>query len=300
MKIIKNRQNKPLCVLGYGPKGLGKTSLAAQFPNPILIDIEKGAAYVDIDQWPCDTYLDVVEALKKLVDSEYQTIAIDSLDWLEALAKDFIKEKYKTDSFEKAAGGYGKSYIELLDLNRAVKDILEKARQRGKHIYLIAHPRKVSENNPMVETTFDRFEVKLQDSKNVSVKDFWTEYVDFLFFLNKDIYTVGKGKEARAEDSGTYLFTKNCAAYDAKSRVKMPEKIKFEEKGMFEVISSFFKNNTLPKDDANADDLFAYVLSLAEACQDQEVRKYTLSVLPKYKTDATKLKEIQAYIEGKK
>lgn len=291
-QIIKGKQEKPMCFLFYGPKGVGKTSLAAQFPNPILIDIEKGASFIDIDKDQCDTFEDVKEALDAAINSDYKTIAIDSLDWLEQLIFDAIKKKYKTDSIEKAAGGYGKAYKEVLDLNREIKDILVKANKAGKHVVLIAHHRTKAYNNPMTETSYDRIEVKLFDGNAVSVKDFWTEYVDGLFFINEDTYTTGVGKEARAHSSGLFLFTKNSPAYDAKRRVDMPDKIEFKKEGMFDVLKEYFG------DASSIDSLFKETLRQAEEMQDEELRKEILAKLPKYKNDKNKLLEIQKYIQG--
>lgn len=295
MRVIKKgKQLKPLCLLAYGPKGVGKTSLAAQFPSPILIDIEKGATYVDIDSDNCETFKDVVEAIEQAIKSDYKTICLDSLDWLETLIFQAIKDKYKTDSIEKAAGGYGKAYKEVLDLNIQIKNLLEKARNVGKHIFLIAHPRTVNFNNPMTESSYDKFEVKLYDSKSTSVKDFWTEYVDALFFINFDTFTTGEGKEARADSGDLYIYTKNSPAYDAKRRVKMPDKIRFKESGMFEEILKYFGEQK------NLSGLFSETMRLAEEMKDQELRKDMLAKLPKYKNDETKLLEIQNYIQGVK
>ena len=294
-KIVKGLQEKPMCVLAYGPKGLGKTSLAAQFPKPLLIDIEGGAKYINIDKYPCKTFADVIEALTDAIkDTEYKTIAIDSLDWLESLIFTAIKEKYKTDSIEKAAGGYGKAYKEVLDLNVQIKNLLEKIIDSGKHVFLIAHPRVVNFNNPLTESAYDKYELKLYDSKNTSVKDFWTEYVDAMFFINADTFTTGEGKEARADSGDLYLYTKNSPAYDAKRRVKMPDKIKFVEEGMFDVIHKHLG----PQKDLSS--LYVQTLEMAEAMTDLELRKDMLSKLPQYRNNEAKLNEIQKYIQGVK
>lgn len=291
-KLIIGKHEKPMCFLLYGPKGVGKTSLAAQFPKPILIDIEKGASYIDIPKDQCETFDDVKDAIKDAIKSDYQTIALDSLDWLEQLIFDSIKKKYKTDSIEKAAGGYGKAYKEVLDLNREIKDLFVQIMSAGKHVVLIAHNKTKSYNNPMTETSYDRIEVKLHDSASASVKDFWTEFVDGVFLINEDTVTTGSGKEARAFSSGLYLFTKNSPAYDAKRRVDMPDKIKYEREGMFKTLEKYYGKTE------DTSTLYAETLRQTELLSDQEVRKELLSKLPKYKNDKVKLNEIQKYIEG--
>jgi DNA polymerase III delta prime subunit len=49
--ITPNKQNKRLKLMLYGPAGVGKTTAAIQFPNPAIIDTERGAEndqYVDL------------------------------------------------------------------------------------------------------------------------------------------------------------------------------------------------------------------------------------------------------------
>ena len=38
MQIIRGKQKTALKVVVYGPEGIGKSTFAAQFPNPLFID----------------------------------------------------------------------------------------------------------------------------------------------------------------------------------------------------------------------------------------------------------------------
>ena len=40
LNIMSGRIAKPQKVVIYGPEGIGKTTLAAQFPDPVFIDTE--------------------------------------------------------------------------------------------------------------------------------------------------------------------------------------------------------------------------------------------------------------------
>ncbi len=49
MLNIKNGKiPRPQKVVIYGAEGVGKTTLAAQFPDPLFIDTESGTAHMDV------------------------------------------------------------------------------------------------------------------------------------------------------------------------------------------------------------------------------------------------------------
>lgn len=296
MKISKGKKEKKMLGLIYGVDGVGKSSLGAQFPNPLFIGPENGTSYLDvarfedINDW--SSFIKAVDDVIKNIDAlEYKTIVIDSLDWVEPLIHQFICKKYKVDNLAHAAKGFGAGFKEAFDMQVELKNKLKVINQK-KHVLLIAHSQVTQFNDPLTELPYDRYELKLHQSASVSPRAMWREFVDFIFFINSDVFTSGDGKEARASDSGIYLHTKRTPSYDAKRRVEMPDKIKFEKSGMFEIIESFFGKQE------NLDGLFKETLRQAEEMQDEELRKEMLAKLPKYKNDKNKLLEIQKYIEG--
>ena len=296
MKITKGIKEKKLLILIYGRDGIGKSSLAGQFPTPLFIGPEDGTSFLDVARVEgiCDwkTFIlsvdDVIASIDKI---EFETIVIDSLDWVEPLIHDYICKKYKVDNLAQAAKGYGAGYKESFDMQVELKNKLKIINQK-KNVVLIAHSQVKSFNDPVTESSYDRYELKLHESNSVSPRALWREFVDAILFINHDVVTSGEGKDARASTFGTFLFTKGTPAFDAKRRVLMPDKIKFETTGMYDLIKSYFSSA-----DKN---LYAQVLSLAEDCKDEAIRKKALSELPKHRENNLKLKEIQQFLEGKK
>ena len=47
LKIITGKTGGAIKVVLYGPEGIGKTTLAAQFPEPLFIDIEGSTKFMD-------------------------------------------------------------------------------------------------------------------------------------------------------------------------------------------------------------------------------------------------------------
>ena len=48
LNITKGKISRAQKVVIYGPEGIGKSSLAARFPDPVIIDTEGGTAHMDI------------------------------------------------------------------------------------------------------------------------------------------------------------------------------------------------------------------------------------------------------------
>src|SRR5210317_531519 len=124
--IQRGRQPKPPRVLLYGVEGIGKSTFGSEAPKPIFIQTEDGLDEIDCDRFPLATkFGDVIEALKTLTSEKhnYETVVIDSLDWLERLVWDRLCEQYAVPSIEKVDGGYARGYMLALTLWREVLDL---------------------------------------------------------------------------------------------------------------------------------------------------------------------------------
>ena len=52
MKIIRGKIPCAKKVIVYGPEGIGKSTFAAQFPDPLFIDTEDGTKDMDVARTP--------------------------------------------------------------------------------------------------------------------------------------------------------------------------------------------------------------------------------------------------------
>ena len=55
MNIIRGKIPSAQKVVIYGPEGIGKTSFAACFPDPLFIDTEGGTKHIDVARLPAPT-----------------------------------------------------------------------------------------------------------------------------------------------------------------------------------------------------------------------------------------------------
>ena len=158
-KIHRGKQALPPRIVIYGTEGVGKSTTASQCPAPIFIQTEDGLGEIDSDKFPLATTFDeVISYLNSLLTEqhEYQTVVIDSLDWLERLIWDDLCRQYNVTSIEKVDGGYAKGYTHALSLWRHLLTLLNRLRmERGMIIVGIAHA-KVEKFEDPEATAYDR------------------------------------------------------------------------------------------------------------------------------------------------
>lgn len=229
--VVTERRLPPVRVLIYGPGGVGKTTFASDARDAIVISAEDGADYKKVARFPAaESWQDVLDGLAELRDSQhsYKTLVLDSIDWMEQLIGTHVCVKNKKDSLE--SFGYGAGFALVFDEMRAFISQLERLRRdKGMAVVGIAHSAVKLFNNPEGEN-FDRYELKLQASKNASVAGLWKEWPDFLLFANYETHvSKEKNKAAKGEATGArHIYTQRSAAYDAKSRLALPEQLPLE------------------------------------------------------------------------
>ena len=107
MKQIRSGlRHSPPRFLIYGTEGIGKSTTAAQAPKPIFIPTEDGLDQIDCNSFPlARTFDEVMSAVSALYSEQhdYQSVVIDSLDWLERLIWDDVCREYGVKSIEKGS-----------------------------------------------------------------------------------------------------------------------------------------------------------------------------------------------------
>lgn len=229
-KISNQPENTQVRMNITGTDGIGKSTFGASAPKPIFICAEDGLRYIDVPHFPvCETYNDILQQIKTLgsENHDYKTIILDTTDAAEKLCQEQVKETHNIKSIE--ALGFGKGYTESLELfHRMLKNLEALSIEKKMHVILLSHVQIRIFADPEHEP-YDRYELNTH-KKIASLIRAW---VDFNFFANHLVTTVKSGQGFNEKHRGKtysdkrYLFTKRTAAFDAKSRLTLPEKINF-------------------------------------------------------------------------
>ena len=129
----------------YGPEGIGKSTLASEFPNPLFIDTENGTSTLNIRRVICNKSWDELISIIGEIKNDpiiCKTLVIDSVDWAEQLAEDDVCQKNRVASIE--AISFGKGYTYVGDNFSRLLKLLDELIELGINVAFTAHakPRK--------------------------------------------------------------------------------------------------------------------------------------------------------------
>ena len=103
LKVSCGLINRPQKVMIYGPEGIGKTTLASDFPSPLFFDTEGGTAHMKVcrAEWG-DTWNDLIRSVKEVSRSQdlCETLIIDTADWAEQLCIQKVCDDKKIEGIE--------------------------------------------------------------------------------------------------------------------------------------------------------------------------------------------------------
>ena len=223
--IRKNEAIAAPRVVCYGVEVIGKSSFAASATKPIFILTEDGLGSLKVDHFPmAQSFDDVMGAIDSLYTEkhDFETVVLDSLDWLEAIIQREIESKHEAKEL-----AYGKGALIAAEKWREILEGFNALRNdKGMAVILIAHTTIKRFDSPETEP-YDRYQPKLQERSNAVVR----EWCDALLFANyKTIVKnadVGFNKAvARGISTGErLLYTSEKPAYMAKNRYNLPESI---------------------------------------------------------------------------
>lgn len=222
MKISRGKIPSAVRCTIFGSEGIGKSTLASQFPEPLFVDIEDGTKQLDVARTGCDSWHELQDIIREVGSDPTicRTLVIDTIDRAEMLLTAQLLEEGRCDSIEKYGGGYGKGYTALAE--RFQKDFLwelDKLIAKGINVCLIAHAAMRKFESPE-DPPYDRWELKVSKKVAPIVK----EWSDLLLFCNYQTVVVDENGKGKARGSGKRMMHANHKpTYDAKNRFGLPD-----------------------------------------------------------------------------
>ena len=226
LAIRRGKIHRPQKAVIYGPEGVGKSTLAGRFPEPVFLDTEGGTHHLDVARFDVGAnWEDITAAIGQLAkaDHPFKTLVIDTADWLEKRLIEHLCRKANKDSIEDF--GYGKGWVILAEEFARFLHSLDALLARGMHVVFLAHATVRTFEAPDQAGSYDRFELKLSKQVAPLVKE-WADLVLFGNYVTK-IAEKDNGKMRGVGGKERVIFTTHAAAYDAKNRHGLPDKVPF-------------------------------------------------------------------------
>ena len=211
-KLTKGIKAGPRRTFLYGSHGIGKSTWASKWPNPVFICTEDGTDDLDVTRTGVlESSLEIVSTIKEAAQSEFSTIVLDSIDWTEKLiAEDLVAEDFQT--------GYGQGVIEQARRIGIVLGALGECVSAGKDVVLLGHATTTTVTTPFGDG-YTQYHPRLSRHSCAVV----SEWCDELLFARQVVSSkqkeIGLKKVNVAVDAKKrVLYTEGSAAFVAKHR----------------------------------------------------------------------------------
>lgn len=231
MNITKGKIETAKKAVIYGPEGIGKSTLAAQFPNPLFIDTEGSTKEMDVARFDKPTSWELLKSQIEYVklNKPCTTLIIDTIDWAEQLCIKSICDKYDKKGIEDF--GYGNGYVYEKEEFGRFLNLLEEVVEAGVNVVLTAHAILRKFEQPDELGSYDRWELKLGKKTTNLISPLVKEWADMVLFANYKTISVAvdkDGKKHKAQGGRRVMFTTHHPCWDAKNRYGLPEEIPME------------------------------------------------------------------------
>ena len=243
MQITRGKIAKAQKVVCYGPEGVGKSTFASCFPNVVFLDVEDSTLNMDVLRFPKPTSWQMIFSILEQVKAnpgEIKTIAIDTADWAERLAKEAVIQNGGSQIKSIEDYGYGKGFTML---NEEFGKLLNKCSEivdKGINVVFLAHAAMRKQELPDEMGAFDRWELKLEKKVAPLLK----EWADMVLFANYKTFVIEDSKTKTKKATGgqqRVMYTTHHATRDAKNRHGLPDELPFE----FSSIAHIFNQATI-------------------------------------------------------
>ena len=239
MRIIRGKLSGARKVCVYGPEGIGKSTFASHFPDPVFIDTEGSTKDMDVARMEAPSSWQMLMEQVKYVKAHPETcrtLVIDTADWAEMLCTEAVCARSQKAGIEDF--GYGKGDVYLTEEFGRLLNLLQELVDIGIHVVINAHAKMRKFEQPDEMGAYDRWELKLQKQTAPLLKE-WADMVLFANYktivVNVDGQGAQKGKN-KAQGGKRVMYTSHHPCWDAKNRYGLPEELPFDYREIASII----------------------------------------------------------------
>lgn len=246
MNITSGKINCAEKVVIYGPEGVGKSTIASKFPNPLFIDTEGSTKRMDVRRMEKPTSWTMLkEQINYVINtpSVCKSLIIDTIDWAEQLCIN----KVCADAGKKGIEdfGYGNGYVYEKEEFARFLMLLDKVIDAGINVVLTAHAQLRKFEQPDEMGAYDRWELKLGKKTSSQISPLVKEWADMVLFANYKTFAVQsdkEGKKFKAQGNKRVMYAAHHPCWDAKNRHGLADELPFE----YSAIAHIFDKSVKP------------------------------------------------------
>lgn len=228
MQITRGRIPCGQKVVIYGVPGIGKTTLAAQFPNAVFIDTEGSTRNFDVARFPVPSSWEMLKnEVQYAVDnpSELGTLVIDTADWAAKQCNVSVAQRVGKQGIEDF--DYGKGYTYAAEEYGRLLDLLDRLTSKGVHVVLTAHSVLKHVEQPDQFGKYDQWSLKC-DPKISALTMEWADMILFCNYKVMVISTDNKGQKGKGQGGQRIMYAATRPAFVAKNRHGLPDEMPME------------------------------------------------------------------------
>ncbi len=241
--------HKPRTLI-YGPEGIGKTSLAAEYPSPVFLQAEdsavEGVSFKSFGH--LTSFEEFMEAVTELynADHTFETVVVDTVDALQPLVQAATCKRNNWADIE--TPGFGKGYIATdVEWSDVIKGLNALRTDRNMNIVLLGHSEIQRFDDPAA-ASYSRYDFRLQKRAHDAIAD----EMDCIFFINQDptikVEKQGFNKERARAEGGfqRWIYTERRPVWNAKNRYNMPSQILYDKGRGYQAMKQYFPGQDAP------------------------------------------------------
>ena len=218
---------EPERIILHGAPGIGKSTLAAQAPKPLFLDLEHGTLQLDAARVDNITNWAQLNATLHQIaneDAGFETLVIDTLDKAEWLCHQYVCELARVQSIEKVGkfgAGWTAAYEHFRGFAKRLEDIRAKRRMK---IILVSHS-KVERVPNAAGDDYDRWTLKV----NKQIAGMFYESFDAVLFARLETFTrTTENGRTRGVGDARVIETQEAPAWLAKNRYGLPKRMNLD------------------------------------------------------------------------